>query len=127
MSPDLRKGEGMIVMSTFPKTTKRQEFSLSELVPEVRQRLIEFGAPLLLTEVEGRLALAERKMGAFEQKYGATLAQLRQDGLPDDASMEMHEDFVEWSGWQRTHEESSQILASLKPILEKPRAPAVAS
>ena len=45
----------------------------------------------------------------------------------DDASLEMHEDYVEWSGWQRTHEESSQILASLKPILQKPRAPAAAS
>jgi hypothetical protein len=117
----------MMIMSIFPKITSQQEFSLSELVPEVQQRLVEFGAPLLLTEVEGRLALAERKMRAFEQKYGTTLAQLRQDGLPDDASMEIHEDFVEWSGWQRTHEESSQILASLKPILEKPRAPTAAS
>jgi hypothetical protein len=117
----------MMIMSTFPKTTSQQEFSLSELVPEVQQRLVEFGAPLLLTEVEGRLALTERKMRAFERKYGTTFALLLQNGLPDDASLEMHEDFVEWSGWQRTHEESSQILASLKPILEKPRAPAAAS
>jgi len=35
------------------------------------------GAPLLLTEAEGRLVLAERKIRVFEQKYGATLAQLR--------------------------------------------------
>jgi hypothetical protein len=127
VSPNLRKSEGMIIMSTFPKTTSQQEFSLSELVPEVQQRLVEFGAPLLLTEVEGRLALAERKIKAFEQKHGTTLAQLLQNGLPDDASLEMHEDYVEWSGWQRTHEESSQILASLKPILENPRALAAAS
>ena len=115
-----------MIMSTFPKTTNRQEFSLSELVPEVQQRLVEFGAPLLLTEVEGRLALAERKIRAFERKYGMTLAELGQDGLPDDASVEMHEDFIEWSGWQRTREEASQIRASLKPLLEKSLAPAAA-
>jgi hypothetical protein len=117
----------MMIMSTFPKTTSQQEFSLSELVPEVQQRLVEFGAPLLLTEVEGRLALTERKMRAFERKYGTTFALLLQNGLPDDASLEMHEDFVEWSGWQRTHEESSQILASLKPLMERRLTPAATS
>jgi len=58
-----------------------------------------------------------RKIKAFERKYGTTLTQLLQDGLPDDASMEMHEDFIEWSGWQRTYEEAGQVLASLKPLL----------
>jgi hypothetical protein len=43
-------------MSTLPKETGWQEFSLTELVPEARQRLVAFGAPLLLTEAEGRLA-----------------------------------------------------------------------
>jgi hypothetical protein len=91
---------------------------LSALMPEIRQRLIELGAPLLLTETEGRLALAERKIAAFERKYKSTLASLNRDGLPDDASMAMHEDFVEWSGWQRTYEEASQTLAALPPLME---------
>ncbi len=52
---------------------------------------------------------------------------LRRNGLPDDANMEMHEDFVEWSGWQRTREEANQVLASLQPLLEKPFAPIAAS
>jgi len=114
------------MMSTLPKGTGWQKFSLAELVPDAQQRLVEFGAPLLLTEAEGRLALAERKIRVFEQKYGMPLARLRQNGLPDDASIEMHEDFIEWSGWQRTHEETSQTLASLKPLLEKSLAPAPA-
>ena len=114
-------------MPPLSKGTGWQELSLTELVPEARRRLIELGAPLLLTEAEGQLALAERKVKAFEQKYGTTLAQLRRDGLPNDASMEMHEDFVEWSGWQRTHEEARQILASLQYFLEKPLAPTTAS
>jgi hypothetical protein len=114
-------------MPPMSKGTDEQEFPPAELVPEARRRLVELGAPLLLTEAEGRLALAERKVKAFEQKYGTTLAQLRRNGLPDDASMEMHEDFVEWSGWQRTHEEASQILTSLQHLLEKPLAPTTAS
>ena len=73
---------------------------------------------MLLTEAEGRLALAERKVKAFEQKYGTPLTQLRRNGLPNDASMEMHEDFVEWSGWQRTYEEASQIVTSLQHLVE---------
>ena len=102
-------------------------FSFAKLTPEAQQRLVEFGAPLLLTEAEGRLALAERKIMAFEQKYGMTFAQLSQKGLPDGASMEMHEDYIEWSGWQRTREEARQVSVSLKPLLEKPLAPATGS
>jgi hypothetical protein len=123
----LHNAEEVTIMPRLSKGTGWQEFPLTELVPEARRRLVEFGAPLLLTEAEGRLALAERKLKAFEQKYGTTLAQLRQNGLPNDASMEMHEDFIEWSGWQRTHEEASQILASLQHLLEKPLAPATPS
>ncbi len=100
---------------------------MDEMIPEIRQRLVELGAPLLFTETEGRLALAERKIRAFEIKYGITLAELRRSGLPDDASMEMHEDFVEWLGWQRTHEEASRTLASLPPLMEKPYFAAAAS
>jgi len=110
-------------MSTLPAGTGRQETSFTGLVPEIWQRLVQFGAPLLLTEAEGRLALAQRKLKIFERKYGTTLAQLRRNGLPDDASMELHEDFIEWSGWQRTREEASQTIASLQHLLENPLAP----
>jgi len=113
-------------MSALPKRTGWQEFSLTQLIPKVWQRLIEFGAPLLLTEAEGRLALADRKIGALEQKYETTLVQLCRNGLPDDASMEMHEDFIAWSGWQRTREEASQTIASLQHLQERPLAPAPA-
>jgi hypothetical protein len=95
--------------------TSHRQVLFPALTPDIQQRLIEFGIPLLLTETEGRLALAERKITAFERKYRTTLAQLRQDGLPDDASIEMHEDFVEWSGWQATQEEAVGLLAAGEP------------
>lgn len=111
-------------MSALVEKTGRLE--LAQLIPVARQRLVELGAPLLLTEAEGRLVLAERKIRNFEQKYGTTLPRLRREGLPDNASIEMHEDFIEWAGWQRTYEEAHQILASLKPFMEEPLAFAVA-
>ncbi len=106
-------------MSSLPRRTGWQGFSFTELIPRVWQRLIEFGAPLLFTEAEGRLALAERKIGDLEQKYATTLVQLCRNGLPDDASIEMHEDFIAWSGWQRTREEASQTIASLQHLQER--------
>ena len=103
-----------------------QEHTFITLIPEARQRLVELGAPLLQIEAESRLALAERRIKAFEQKYDTTLSQLRREGLPEDASIELHEDFVEWSGWQRTREEASQIIASLQPPGEPSFASAIA-
>ena len=114
-------------MSVKSKETHRHRSSLAALMPAARQRLVELGTPLLLTETEGRLALAERKIAAFERKYKTTLASLYRDGLPDDASMAMHEDFVEWSGWQRTYEEASQTLAALPPLLEQSLVASAAS
>jgi len=104
-----------------------QTFSLAALIPAARQRLVKLGAPLLQIETESRLALAEYKIAIFERKYATTLSQLQREGLPEDASMEMHEDFVEWSGWQRTRTQARQIIVSLQPILEPALASATAS
>jgi hypothetical protein len=113
-------------MSGSLKRTSRHHISSQALAPDIQQRLVELGVPLLLTETEGRLALAERKIAVFERKYNTTMARLRRDGLPDDASMEMHEDFVEWSGWQATQEEAARILAAL-PVAEETSVVAVAA
>ena len=104
-------------------TSSEPSFSLAALLPPTQQRLVKLGAPLLQIEAEIQLSLAEHKLEIFEQKYATTLSQLKREGLSADASMEMHEDFVAWSGWQRTREEAQQIIAALQPILE----PALAS
>jgi hypothetical protein len=41
--------------------------------------------------------------------------------------MDIHEDFVEWSGWERTREEAGQIVASLRQFQKKSLAFAAAS
>ena len=74
-----------------------------------------------------QITTLRQEVDRFEQKYGMTLTRLRRDGLPNDASIEMHEDFVEWSGWNRTCEETGRILASLQPLVERAFVPVPAS
>jgi len=93
--------------------------SLAALPSAERERVALYGAHLLFTEMEGRLALAARKLAHFEQKYETTLAQLNETGLPQGAGLEAHEDYVEWSGWQATYDETSQTLETLRAILER--------
>lgn len=88
--------------------------SLAALPSPERERLALYGAHLLFTEMEGRLALATRELARFEHKYGMTLARLDEVGLPENAGLEAHEDYVEWSGWQATYDETSQILETLQ-------------
>lgn len=76
-----------------------------------------YGAHLLLTEMKSRLALAANKLARFESKYGTTLARLNEIGLPEDATVEAHEDYVEWSGWQATYDETGHVLETLKENL----------
>ena len=68
--------------------------------------------------MKSRLALAARELARFESKYGMTIARLNEVGLPEGAGLEAHEDYVEWSGWQATYEETNQILETLQAILE---------
>ncbi len=102
-------------MSTF---TLDIDTSLSALPSPERERVALYGARLLFTEMEGRLALAAREVARFEQKYKTTLAQLNEAGLPEEAGLEAHEDYVEWSGWQAACDETGQILDTLQTILE---------
>lgn len=108
----------MIVVAGLSQTTERLRAWVIKQSPQALGRLVEYGTRLLKAEVEARLALAERKIQAFERKYGTTLIQLRREGLPPDASMEMHEDYVEWSGWQRTRELYAEIAAEDMALAE---------
>ncbi len=35
----------------------------------------------------------------FEEKYRMTLSELEEEGLPDNADYEMHEDYILWHHW----------------------------
>ena len=77
-----------------------------------------YGSYLLLTEVESRLSLAKDKLAFFHKKYGVSLDDLNKQGLPEDAGWEMHEDYVEWAGWQASFDEASETLNALRNIVD---------
>ncbi|OQY26732.1 MAG: hypothetical protein B6243_13835 [Anaerolineaceae bacterium 4572_5.2] len=77
-----------------------------------------YGSYLLLTEVESRLALAKEKLAFFQKKYNISLTNLNEKGLPEDADWKMHEDYVEWSGWQVSYDEARETLDALRGIVD---------
>jgi hypothetical protein len=74
--------------------------------------IISHGTALGLPELRKRLSLAESKVRRFEEKYGATLAQLDADGLPDDAGYEMHEDYIMWDHWAAVAAKIKMVVLS---------------
>jgi hypothetical protein len=100
-----------------PETTLKIDESLAALPTLERERLALYGAHMLMTEMKSRLALAANELARFESKYGVTLARLNEIGLPADAPVEAHEDYVEWSGWQATYDETGHVLETLQAIL----------
>lgn len=64
-----------------------------------RVTLIRHGVALRLSDLKNRLFLAESKVRALEAKYNMSLARLDAEGLHDDASVEMHENYIMWHHW----------------------------
>ncbi len=81
-----------------------------------REMIIRHGVALRLSELRKRLFLAQSKTRQFEEKYRTTLAQLESRGLPDDASHEMHEDYLMWRHWTETARKLDADIASLQEI-----------
>lgn len=101
-------------MDTSGKTQVEQTFL--SLPREERETIISHGAALRLSNLRKRLFLAESKVHRFEEQYQATLARLDTDGLPDDASCEMHEDYIMWHHWAAAAEKIKKDIASLEEI-----------
>lgn len=97
---------------------RQVDSSVAALPPQEREKLMRYGALVLERDTTSRLALARSKLDEFERKYGMTLDHLNEVGLPDDAGLEEHEDYVEWSGWQTTFDEATVTLNNLHVIIE---------
>ncbi|MBV7337774.1 hypothetical protein KFU94_58000 [Chloroflexi bacterium TSY] len=84
-------------MPGIVETVEKTQIPEGELASIIYQ-----GALLRLPYLEGQLQAAIAETESFEQKYGQTLEQLSNRGLPSDADYEMHEDFIEWEYWSDT-------------------------
>ena len=97
----------------------RIEDLFSALVPEEKASVISHGVALRLSDLQKRLFLAKSKVQRFEDKYHTTLEELDAQRLPNDASYEMHEDYIMWHHWAEVVGETKDRIASLQEIADQ--------
>jgi hypothetical protein len=104
-------------MDTETMTALERAFSV--LSQEERATIIRHGVALRVTALKQRLFLAESKIRAFAERYQTTLEQLDATGLPDDASYEMHEDYIMWHHWTAVAQQVAQDMQTLQAIAQQ--------
>ena len=88
-----------------------------ELPPEEQTELIKRGAFFRLTELKERLDIANLRIREFEKKYRTTFSELSKKGLSENASHEIHEDFIEWMHWIKVSQETDRIIKKINKII----------
>ena len=74
---------------------------------------------LRVADLKQRLFLAQSKSRAFAEQYQTTLEHLDAEGLPDDASCEMHEDYIMWHHWAAVAQQVAQDMQALLAIAQQ--------
>jgi hypothetical protein len=92
---------------------------IAELPAHEMLSILRQGSVLRLPHLEGRLRQAQEQVNRFEAVYGTTLNELKTEGLPNDASYRMHEDFIEWEYWHDALKEAELVVKNVKKILTK--------
>jgi hypothetical protein len=95
------------------------ERAFSALSPEERETIIRHGVALRVVDLKKRLFLAESMIHSFVERYQTTLEQLDAEGLPDDASYEMHEDYIMWHHWVAVAQKVAQDMQALQDIAQQ--------
>lgn len=100
-------------------TAKDIEELFSALVADEKISIISHGVALRLSELQKRRFLAESKVRQFQEKYDTVLEDLEAEGLPDDATYEMHEDYIMWHHWAEVLAKSESRIRALQSIAEQ--------
>lgn len=88
-------------------------------LPQAERRIIiNYGAAFLLADLRKRLFFAESKVRFYEDKHGISLEHLDSEGLPDDAGVELHEDYIMWHHWTRVAQQVRKEARSLQGLVE---------
>jgi hypothetical protein len=92
--------------------------SVIQLPTKVWQRIVQLGVERYIQELEAQLEEAQQQIAEFEHKFGMSFADIEQEGLPEDADWQAHEDWVEWSSWEGLKADLEQQLESLRAMPE---------
>lgn len=107
------------IMGGRVKTTNGDiEQVFRTLRAEQREAIILRGAALRAVDLQKRLLLARAKLQEFQDRYQTTLSRLEAEGLPDDASIEAHEDYILWQHWADVERTAAAELQNLQPLIE---------
>lgn len=76
-------------------------------------RIIRLGTEQHRQELSAELRNARQRISELERKYSMSFSRLQKVGLPDDAGLEAHEDYVEWSSLEGYASELTQKPARM--------------
>ena len=98
---------------------ERVPYILNELPFQERKVILSS----VVTSVKLRMAIVQKKLeqaitrlAEFESKYKCTFEEFEK-GFPEEASLERHEDYVEWSFWHDSYKESEAVLDTYRFFL----------
>ena len=57
-----------------------------------------------------------KQVRRFETRYGLSLARFEAEILPNQDSVQVHEDYNDWFYWQAVVDEKTQLLADLRGL-----------
>jgi hypothetical protein len=77
-----------------------------------------------LADLQKRQFLAQAKVSTFEETYQHTLQEWVQHGLPDDASLTMHEDYILWHHWASVASQTEAEIRRLQELISQGPPPA---
>jgi hypothetical protein len=92
--------------------------SAIQLPTQVWQHIVQLGVERHIQELEDQLQEAQQRIAEFEHQYGMSFDRLQEVGLPEDAGLGAHEDYVEWSSWEGYEAELQERLKKLRAVLE---------
>ena len=96
--------------------------SAIQLPTQVWQHIVQLGMERHIQELEVQLRETQQRIAEFEHQYGMSFARLQEVGLPEDAGLGAHEDYVEWSSWEGYQAELQERLKKLRAVLEPTHA-----
>jgi len=96
--------------------------SAVQLPTQVWQHIVQLGVERHIQELQDQLGEAQQRIAEFERQYGMSFERLQEVGLPKDAGLKVHEDYVEWSSWEGHQTELEEQLENLRAMLRPTHA-----
>lgn len=103
----------------MPTQTATLQETFKALTQDRQLDIIYHGAALRLNDLQKRYFLAQSKVRVYEDRYQINLSELDTQGLPDNATYEMHEDYIMWHHWTTVAGDTKAEIDHLKPLVEQ--------